>query len=209
MCVFFERSIRQLSRASLLLLTVVVASLAQAGDYRLVEFSELLPDEDYAALSNPPAALAQIEEGSLEDQVASAVGQAVELAGQYQAQEEWQKAEQSQAQKEWDRALKSTSVRAEFDGQKVRIPGFIVPLEFDDHQIVTEFFLVPYYGACIHLPPPPPNQIILVQSKGVEMETIYDPFWVEGTLHTDLSKNDVATSAYRLELENIEPYRGP
>jgi hypothetical protein len=49
------------------------------------------------------------------------------------------------------------------DGTKVRIPGYIVPLEADDQGRLTEFFLVPFLGACIHVPPPPPNQIVYVK----------------------------------------------
>ncbi|MGL4829805.1 MAG: DUF3299 domain-containing protein, partial [Vibrio sp.] len=51
------------------------------------------------------------------------------------------------------------TVRTELNGSRVKIPGFVIPLEGDD-QKVTEFLLVPYFGACIHVPPPPPNQII-------------------------------------------------
>ncbi len=55
-------------------------------------------------------------------------------------------------------------VRNELNGSKVKIPGFVIPLEGDD-KAVTEFLLVPYFGACIHVPPPPPNQIIYVKFK--------------------------------------------
>ncbi len=171
---------------------------AQAADpvYREIEFADLLPDEDFKALSNPPAELAAIADGSEEDQIDAALGQGE--AGK----------NPDQPQTDWHRALQSTNIRAEFNGQKVRIPGYIVPLEFDDQQVVTEFFLVPYYGACIHLPPPPPNQLILGKSSdGVMLETIYDPFWIEGTLLTEVNKNDVATSAYRMTVEQIIPYK--
>lgn len=164
-----------------------------AADYREIEFADLLPDADFKALSNPPEALKNVQEGSLEDQIEAAVGDAV--------------AQKDQPATDWDRALQSTNVRPEFNGQKIRIPGFVVPIEFDDDQVVTEFFLVPYYGACIHLPPPPPNQLILMQSaKGVKMDTIYDPFWVEGTLYSEVKTNDIATSAYRMTVDRIEPY---
>lgn len=195
MAVFSCSVVRGLCAGSVLLVLLMpVSGICAADDYRAVEFADLLPDEDYQALSNPPAALAQIEEGSAADQAAAAVGQ--EPAGS------------PAPQSEWDRALQSTTVRPEFNNQKIRIPGFVVPLEFDDDQVVTEFFLVPYYGACIHLPPPPPNQLILVQSKsGVRMETIYDPYWVEGTLYTDLNKNEVAISAYRMTVDQVELYQ--
>ncbi len=131
----------------------------------------------------------------MQDQMASAIGQAVDQA------------QDTMPKNDWERALQSTNVRPEFDGQKIRMAGFLVPLEFDDNQVVTEFFLVPYYGACIHLPPPPPNQIVLVKSeKGVQLDSIYDPFWVEGTLAADLKENEVAKSAYSMQLDKMTPY---
>ena len=181
--------------AALVLQAAAVTALAKGRDYREIEFSELLPDADYQALSKPPEALATIAEGSLEDQIEAAVGSAVDKS--------------NAPQSEWDRALQSVDVRPEFNGKKIRIPGYVVPLEFNDDQVVTEFFLVPYYGACIHLPPPPPNQLILMQSSGgVTMETIYDPYWVNGTLYTDVQSNDVAKSAYRMTVDSVELYTG-
>jgi hypothetical protein len=52
-------------------------------------------------------------------------------------------------------------VNKKLDEQEVRIPGFVVPLE-GDAKTVTAFLLVPYFGACIHVPPPPTNQVIYV-----------------------------------------------
>ncbi|MAD43509.1 MAG: hypothetical protein CMI02_08275 [Oceanospirillaceae bacterium] len=177
------------------LLMGVAPGAAADSEYRQIEFADLLPDEDYEALSNPPEELADVAEGSMQDQMASAIGQAVDQA------------QDTMPKNDWERALQSTNVRPEFDGQKIRMAGFLVPLEFDDNQVVTEFFLVPYYGACIHLPPPPPNQIVLVKSeKGVQLDSIYDPFWVEGTLAADLKENEVAKSAYSMQLDKMTPY---
>ncbi len=61
-----------------------------------------------------------------------------------------------------DPARPPAGVVRELDGQRVKIPGFVVPLESDEGGKMTEFFLVPYFGACIHVPPPPPNQIVYV-----------------------------------------------
>ncbi|WP_430459549.1 DUF3299 domain-containing protein [Thalassolituus sp. LLYu03] len=187
------------AKALLTALAMLTAVQVQAADYREIEFAKLLPDADFRALSTPPEALQNVQEGSEEDQIEAGFG------GDGKAAPDQTKI--PAAETDWDRALKSTHVRAEFNQQKIRIAGFVVPIEFDDNQVVTEFFLVPYYGACIHLPPPPPNQLILMQSKkGVFMENIYDPFWIEGTLYTDLKTNDIATSAYRMTVDRIEPY---
>ena len=181
--------------AALVLQVSAATAEAQGRDYREIEFSELLPDADYQALSKPPAELADVAEGSLEDQIEAAVGVAVDKA--------------AEPASEWDRALQSVNVRPEFNGQQIRIPGYVVPIEFDDEQVVKEFFLVPYYGACIHLPPPPPNQLILMQSsEGIKMDTIYDPYWVYGTIYTEVKTNEVATSAYRMTVDQIELYTG-
>lgn len=93
------------------------------------------------------------------------------------------------------------------DGKRVRVPGFMVPLDLDADEQVTEFFLVPYFGACIHIPPPPPNQIIhgTVQ-PGFKLDSIYDPQWLIGTLRTQTKETDMASAAYTLVVESIKPY---
>ena len=96
---------------------------------------------------------------------------------------------------------------SEMQGKHIKLPGFIVPLDFDDNQVITEFFLVPYFGACLHLPPPPPNQIIYISHPdGIEVDALYDPFWLYGTLDTGIIENTTAKSAYRMRLHHIEPY---
>lgn len=89
-------------------------------------------------------------------------------------------------------------VVSELNGKKVKIPGFVVPLEGDDDAL-TEFLLVPYFGACIHVPPPPSNQIVYVTFKeGVPIDNLYDAVWVEGTLSTDGWEGDIASVGYTL-----------
>ncbi len=91
------------------------------------------------------------------------------------------------------------------DSQKVRIPGYVVPLE-ETKTGLKEFLLVPYFGACIHTPPPPSNQILHVtpsQPKALRsMETV----WVSGTLRTLRTDSFMGASSYRLEATSIEPY---
>ena len=105
------------------------------------------------------------------------------------------------------RAFAPTDVNPSMDGQKIRIPGFVVPLEFDEEQTISQFFLVPYFGACLHMPPPPPNQIILVDApEGVKMTAIYEPFWLEGEVSTVITDNGMAKSAYTMQLDKLSPY---
>lgn len=160
--------------------------------YRTIEWTDLIPEDDLDALLNPPEALDDIPDGSLEDQIASQIQSATAQASDSRYQQ----------------ALVSTRVVPTFDGQDIRLPGFIVPLEFGkDQQQVTRFFLVPYFGACIHVPPPPPNQIVYAESdKGFKLESLYEPFWFSGRLSTTLIENDMATAAYTLDVHRLEPY---
>ncbi|MEP0355167.1 DUF3299 domain-containing protein [Paraglaciecola sp.] len=94
----------------------------------------------------------------------------------------------------------------ELNGKLVQIPGFMVPLEGDNEKI-TEFLLVPYFGACVHVPPPPPNQIVYVKfSKEVSIQNLYDAVWVTGTLSTNTWQGDLATVGYTLQGMDISVY---
>ncbi|QSP95150.1 DUF3299 domain-containing protein [Marinobacter salinisoli] len=96
----------------------------------------------------------------------------------------------------------------EMNNTEGRIPGFVVPLKTTQDMEILEFFLVPYYGACIHVPPPPPNQIIHVRyPEGFKLEALYDAVWVEGTLVIDRTENDLGTSAYSINAESVTPYQ--
>lgn len=96
------------------------------------------------------------------------------------------------------------------DGQQLRIPGYIVPLEVNEAGRTTDFLLVPYYGACIHVPPPPSNQIVHVTSElGVKVEELYQPYWVEGPLQVKPSSSELADAGYQMAAEKIFPYELP
>lgn len=82
---------------------------------------------------------------------------------------------------EKQRAL-ANAVNPAIDGKTVRLPGYVLPLEFSGKQ-VTEFLLVPWVGACIHTPPPPPNQIVhVVADKPFDVSGMYDAVWVTGRM---------------------------
>lgn len=93
-----------------------------------------------------------------------------------------------------------------FNQKRVKIPGFVVPLEGTD-ELTTEFLLVPYFGACIHVPPPPSNQIVYVKfEEGIAIDNIYDAIWVTGVLSTDGWQGDIASVGYRLSGEAVEAF---
>ncbi len=172
-----------------LMTAVLLCSLGAAAEPRELDWLDLLTDADREAMLNLPpidhsdpfdldGLAAQVE-----DAVAQARNQAIEDV------------------------LTSNRVRPELDKTEVRIPGFVVPLEMNDEGAITEFFLVPYFGACIHVPPPPPNQIIHVSyPKGFHTQVIYDPFWIEGILSTEAMENEIAEAAYTLKAGSVTKY---
>lgn len=92
-------------------------------------------------------------------------------------------------------------------GKKIKIDGFMVPLEFDYGEALTveEFVLVPDAGMCIHVPPPPPNQMIFVKLKKPEkVRYMYQPILIEGTLFSSPPIKNVYNSIYKLKAEKLE-----
>lgn len=160
-------------------------------NYEEIEWTELMPPEDLSALMNRPAVLDEIADGSAQDSIDSF----------QQRQLEDEQAQQYQA------ALSSTRVIQAFDGKAIRIPGFIVPLAQNEDKEVTRFFIVPYFGACLHMPPPPPNQILFVETdQGIALENYYDPYWFEGVVAIEQKVDAMGTSAYSLSLDNYALY---
>lgn len=99
------------------------------------------------------------------------------------------------------------NVVADLNGANVRLPGYVVPLDFNASFEYTEFLLVPYFGACLHTPPPPPNQIVYVKSvKPTKIANITEPVWIEGVMKTGQFGSELGNSAYELNLSNLEPY---
>lgn len=92
------------------------------------------------------------------------------------------------------------------NGKQIRIPGYVVPLGFNAQGQVSEFFLVPYYGACIHVPPPPANQIIYVKDATVTQEALWQPYWVAGELRTSSYQAELANASYQMIAQQIEAY---
>ena len=91
--------------------------------------------------------------------------------------------------------------------ESVRIPGYTVPFEYGRNAEVTEFLLVPYFGACIHAPPPPPNQTIFVLAEEpIKLRDLPQAVWIEGTMYTQTQNTDLADAAYTMKVDNIERY---
>lgn len=100
------------------------------------------------------------------------------------------------------------SINKTLEGANIKLPGFIVPLDVGKDGLVTEFFLVPYFGACIHVPPPPPNQIVYVRmAKGVALDSIYEAYWITGRMKTTNKTTRLGAAAYQLDANKVEIYK--
>ncbi len=166
--------------AALLLITALPATAVQV---RELTWSEMIPADAPPQVSQP---LPMHDLSQLADALAAEAGPA---AAQQQP---------------------AAPVVAALDGQAVKLPGYIVPLDITDEGRVVEFLLVPYYGACIHVPPPPSNQIVHVTSElGVRLDALYQPFWIEGPLKVEHSSSELAEAGYRMQAEKIYAYEVP
>ena len=104
----------------------------------------------------------------------------------------------------------SGAVVPELNGKRVKIPAFVVPLDGDEDSL-SELLLVPYFGACIHVPPPPSNQIIYYNSDKDSIDVgkldLYRPVWATGTLITEDTDHELAQIGYRMDIEFLEEYK--
>ncbi|MEL7033660.1 MAG: DUF3299 domain-containing protein [Pseudomonadota bacterium] len=95
----------------------------------------------------------------------------------------------------------------ELNETKVRIPGYTVPFEYGANAEITEFLLVPYYGACLHAPPPPPNQTVFAMTdEPIKLRNLAQAVWIEGTMYTQTQESELADAAYTIRVEKVETY---
>ena len=90
------------------------------------------------------------------------------------------------------------------DGQEIALSGYLVPLDYNADQTYSEFLLVPYFGACIHAPPPPPNQTVYVRSdRPLTVKDISKAYKVEGQIKVEKAFNDLGNAAYTLNVKKL------
>jgi hypothetical protein len=102
----------------------------------------------------------------------------------------------------------TTTVNTDLDQVKVKLPGFVVPLGEAKDGVFREFYLVPYIGEDIHVPPPPSNQMVYVRSAtGIEADAVHEAYWVTGKMRVETKTTPLGTSAYSLVAEQVEQYQ--
>ncbi len=98
----------------------------------------------------------------------------------------------------------------DIDGTLIRIPGYVVPFNFETDDRYTEFLFVPSQGACIHTPPPPPNQVIYVRAdEAARVEDIWAPYYLEGVISIERNENDLGNAAYTVDLSSLDLFPVP
>jgi hypothetical protein len=101
----------------------------------------------------------------------------------------------------------SSGFRSEWNDRIVSLAGYVVPLEFTGTG-VSEFILVPFVGACIHVPPPPANQLVLVScDRPYENDKLFEPVRVTGQFGVAATSTGLAEIAYALLADKVEPVR--
>lgn len=164
--------------------------LANAANYKQIQWIDLLPEKDLQALLEAPIP-DNIIEGSAADQINSPLSMTIK-----------------NPVSEYEQALISDKVKKEYNDKKIKLPGYIVPIDTTDSGKATTFFLVPFFGACLHLPPPPPNQIIYASFKeGIPIDDLEKPYWIEGTVFTKKKLNDVALAAYSATVDKLYEFK--
>lgn len=99
-----------------------------------------------------------------------------------------------------------TDLRTDWNGKTVRLPGYVVPIEYDGTGVVT-FILVPFVGACVHVPPPPPNQLVLVTTEEpYEIAGFFEAVNVTGMFGAAHTSTQIAEIGYALSADKIEPH---
>lgn len=160
-----------------LLVLAVLATLEVAAEARALRWPELIP----AALADAPLTPPTVSH--------SGFGAGLEQLSP------------------WGDLPMSELLVGELDGTEVTIAGFVVPLDLADDDRVREFLLVPYFGACVHVPPPPPNQVIHVTSaEGLALERIYEPWSVTGTLRVEAKESALASAGYAIAADQVQLY---
>jgi len=113
------------------------------------------------------------------------------------------------------RRARGQTANTELNGSKIRLPGYLLPLEIENRK-VTEFLLVPWVGACIHTPPPPPNQIVHVKlAKGFDIgDEVFTAVWVSGLMKTEKNTPELSyvdgkqniDVSYVMQADKVELY---
>lgn len=174
--------------AALILISLVANTLGFTKEPRILEWDDMMPP------------------GYVESLLQSASENSFNISNVFSFDDNTEEAQN--AYDELRAKLASAPIVPELDQQHVKIAGFIVPLDFDfDTETFQNFLLVPYFGACIHTPPPPSNQIVHVTSgEKLNQEWLDYAIWAKGTLSTQSKDSELGFAGYSMTDVTLEEY---
>ncbi|RYH06920.1 DUF3299 domain-containing protein [Tropicimonas sp. IMCC6043] len=219
-------SMTMFARLVLMLSLAVPPGLAQAADPQEISWDTLAP----------PAAVIENPFETLTDDQMDSLRQILRFEAQAERSDDAEASSKAQALREQlakdglnvdglfaarlaimeKREAAASAVNEDLVGTSVRLPGYVLPLQFKDRKAV-EFLLVPTVGACIHTPPPPANQIVhVVYPEGIEVNGLFTPVWITGTMVAQSSVQDVGyvdgqapvSVSYTMQPVLVEVYGG-
>lgn len=179
-------SVRVLLQALVLLMGLMLNAVAAEQNVQVLEWTDLMPDG-----YNPDKLLKEYQEKYNIDELEDSDPTLIKLMSALEDM------------------LTESPLNTALNGRLIKLPGYVVPVETDG-QKSSEFLLVPYFGACIHVPPPPPNQTVYVKTrdeKGATIRKLYDVVWVTGVINTESQKTDLAETGYTIDAVKVEPYQ--
>ena len=179
----------RLRNITLFFLTVLLACGLQAKEPRILEWDQLMPP------------------GYLESLIEESKREAEQNKNLFSFDDSSEEAQA--AYEELKIKLSSAPIVPELDNKLVKLAGFVVPLDFDfDNETFKEFLLVPYYGACIHVPPPPSNQIVHISStEPLKQDWLDYAVWVTGTLKTKSVYSEYGFAGYSMVNADLDVYK--
>lgn len=179
---------------SIVMLALFFSPTLQAKDAHLLDWGDLAPEGYFE---------------SLEKEQESMLGGLFDGIG-FGDEEDDESEEAQNAYSELQNKLRAAPIVKELNGKYVKIPGYIVPLDIDfEKGTFSEFLLAPYFGACIHVPPPPSNQIIHVKpANPLKQKWLDDAVWVTGTITTDSIDSEYGFAGYSMNEVDLKVYDG-
>ena len=179
----------KLATFSFIIMLLLLSCAWAAKEPRVMEWDQLMPPGYVESL---------IEEGK------NNASSATDLFSFDDSTEEAQN-----AYEELKAKLSSAPIVSDLDNAYIKLAGFVVPLDFDfDSETFKQFLLVPYYGACIHVPPPPSNQIVHISTEEpLKQDWLDYAVWVTGTLKTKSVYSEYGFAGYSMQNAKLDVYK--
>jgi len=199
-----------MARVLLILIAALFGSVALAAEVKVVKWPQLQPDDP--ALRKTITSMNQeqksrlmraIQQLELKQQIDSNKVKSANLTATDHAllKEDFKELKPLIVEIETFEKKRISEMIPSLQGQVIELSGYLLPLKLKG-KLVTEFLLVPVIGACIHVPAPPPNQMVVVQyPAGFAQGDLFAPVTVVGKLAIKSAKANLALADGAADVE--------